>query len=95
MMITKAQIDHAKDLKIWLSQILADDKDDPQKNIDFIEALSALIAVGEKLADQTHVVVPVEPTEEMRIAALNTQLPSIDEPPLYEKIYHAMIAAAK
>jgi hypothetical protein len=32
--------------------------------------------------------------EAMRIAAVNTQLPGIGEPPLYEKLWQAMIDAA-
>jgi hypothetical protein len=32
--------------------------------------------------------------EPMRIAAVNTQLPGIGEPPLYEKLWQAMLDAA-
>ena len=50
-MITKAQIQIAKDLRDTLSSPLWDSTK---------SALSALIAVGEKLADG-HVIVPIEP----------------------------------
>lgn len=39
-------------------------------------------------------VLSVEPTEAMRIAAVNTTLPGVGEPPLYEKIWRAMVSAA-
>ena len=39
------------------------------------------------------VVVPREPTMDMRAAAVNVTLPGIGEPPLYEKIYRAMLKA--
>lgn len=35
-----------------------------------------------------------EPTEAMRAAALNTGLPKIGDPPLYEKLWRAMLAKA-
>ncbi len=38
--------------------------------------------------------VPRKITHKMRVAGVNTQLPGIGEPPLYEKIYHAMYDAA-
>lgn len=47
------------------------------------------------LKDAGYVIVPVELSEAMRIAALNTDLPEIGEPPLYEKIWSAILAAAQ
>jgi hypothetical protein len=50
-------------------------------------ALAAIDAAG-------YAVVPKEPSEAMRIAAINTGLPMRGEPPLYEKLWRAMLAAA-
>lgn len=67
MMITKAQVELVKTLKY--------------SNEPVTEALSALIAVGERLADQTHVLIPTKTTNSTlaRIGSLLGRHPSENE----------------
>ena len=66
----------------------------PPDDIEEHEALSTLIAIGEKLAAGTHVVASVEPTEEMSEAGLMT-IPGTLGVCLadVEDVYRTMIAA--
>ncbi len=95
MMITKAQVELVKSIAI--------DEESERFGKFRLEALSALIAVGEKLADGTHVLVPAEPTQEDVEKVAKAIALSDGNPDQYWKVYdaaaraaiRAMIAAAK
>ena len=55
---------------------------------DATAALTAIEAAGMR-------VVPVEPSEKMRVAALNVGLPNYDDAPLYAMVWRAMVLAAQ
>jgi len=93
MMITKAQVELVKAVHSFELN-----RTHPHPN-RHIEALSALIAVGEKLADGSHVILPANITAEMAWELENnfaTPLPVCDLHRVnWHKAYRAMIAASK